>query len=190
MGRGGFVKPALLVIDMLNDFVYGKLKVKKAKDIIPNIRKLIGAFKSKRLPVIFICDSHIRGIDRELEIWGQHAIRGDWGSEVIDELKPTPDDIIVYKRRYSGFYNTDLDLTLRELKVDTLVLTGVATDICVQHTAADAFYRNYDIIVVSDATATLTDEAHEYALNYMSRVYKAKTLSTSDVLKVIGVKCE
>jgi len=182
------VKPALLIIDMLNDFVYGKLKVPGALDIVGNIRSLIGAFKAKQLPTIYVCDSHVKGVDRELEIWGEHAIRGEWGSEVIDQLKPTPGDIVIVKRRYSGFYATDLDLTLKELNVDTVVLTGVATNVCVQHTAADAFFRNYDIIVVRDATSALSKEAHEYALDYMMRIYKARILTTKEVLELIGVQ--
>jgi len=172
---------ALLIIDMLNDFVYGSLKVPAAKEIVPKIKKLVDLFHSCKKPVIYLRDSHVKGVDLELKLWGEHAIEGTWGSEVIEELKPQAGDFLVAKRRYSGFFATDLDLLLRELKVERLVLTGVVTDICVMHTAADAFFRGYEVIVVSDATASLTPERHERALNYMREVYGAKILSSSDV---------
>jgi len=177
---------ALLIIDMLNDFVHGSLKVPAAKDIAPKIKKLADLFRSHKKPVIYIKDSHVKGVDLELRLWGEHAIEGTWGSEVIEELRPQASDFIVAKRRYSGFFATDLDLLLRQLMVVKLVLTGVVTDICVLHTAADAFFRGYEVIVVSDATASLTPERHERALNYMKEVYGAKILSSSDVEVMIS----
>ena len=177
---------ALLIIDMLNDFIKGSLKIPRAEEIINNIKRLINKFHAYKMPVIYVNDSHIKGVDRELSLWGQHAIEGSWGSQVIDELKPMEGDFIVKKRRYSGFFSTDLDLLLNELNVKSLVLTGVATDICVQHTAADAFYRGYEVIVVSDATAALNDERHERALSYMREVYGAKILKTAEVEEMIS----
>ena len=184
------MKPVLLVIDMLNDFIKGKLKISEADNITPNIRRLIEVFHEKELPVIYVCDSHIKGVDYELKIWGEHAIKGTWGAKVIDELAPKEVDYVVYKRRYSGFFETDLDLLLRELKVDTLVLVGVSTNVCVQHTAADAFFRNYKIIVISDATAAFTKEAHEQALQYMKEIYKAEVLSTEEFIEKLGEQFE
>jgi nicotinamidase-related amidase len=175
------VNVALLIIDMLNDFVHGSLKVPAAKDIIPRVRKLAELFRSHKKPVIYLRDSHVKGVDLELRLWGEHAVEGTWGSEVIEELRPQADDFVVAKRRYSGFFATDLDLLLRELKIKKLVLTGVVTDICVLHTAADAFFRGYEVMVVSDATASLTPERHERALSYMKEVYGARILSSSDV---------
>ncbi|MEM0232476.1 MAG: isochorismatase family cysteine hydrolase [Candidatus Nezhaarchaeales archaeon] len=172
---------ALLIIDMLNDFVYGSLKLPTAKDIIPNIKRLIDAFRTQKMPVIYVNDNHVRDVDLELKLWGQHAITGTWGSEVVEELRPQENDFVVSKRRYSGFFATDLDLLLRELNVKSLILTGVATDICVLHTAADAFFRGYEVIVVSDATASLARDRHERALNYMKEVYGAKILSTAEI---------
>ncbi len=177
------MKPALLVIDMLNDFVKGSLKIPGAERIVDNIKVLVDEFRRLNLPVIYVCDSHIKGVDQELKIWGDHAIRGTWGAQVIDELKPDERDFIVLKRRYSGFFQTDLELLLKELEVDTVVLTGVSTDICVQHTAADAFFRGYKIVVVEDATAAFTDEHHRNALEYMKRVYKARIIQTRQLLE-------
>ncbi len=176
-------RPALLIIDMVKDFVHGKLPVPGAKDIIPNINKLRKVFKDKGLPVIHVTDAHIPGVDKELVLWGDHAVKGSEGAEIVEELAPDDREYRVCKRRYSGFYATDLDLLLRELEVDTIIATGVATDICVQHTVADAFFRGYRVIVVSDATATLNKDYHQHALEYMRRVYGAKILSTERVVE-------
>ncbi len=173
---------ALLVIDMLNDFVSGRMKCGDAAKIIPKIKALTEVFRNKGLPVIYICDTHYPGVDRELELWGDHAIAGTWGAEVVDELKPQERDFLVRKRRYSGFFQTDLDLLLRELKVDRLALTGIDTNICVRHTAADAFFKGYRVAVVKDAVASWDGvEGNEKGINYMSEIYGAETLEAEEV---------
>ncbi len=176
---------AILVIDMLNDFIKGKLKCDRAQKIIPNIKKVLEESRKKNIPVIYIKDSHIKGVDNELKIWGEHALKGDKGSEIIDELKPEDKDFVIEKRRYSAFFQTDLDLLLRELNIDTVVLTGVTTDICVKHTAADAFFRGYNIIVLEDCVESFDEYSHKNALEYMKKVYKARILSSSEFLKEI-----
>ena len=115
--------------------------------------------------------------------WGPHAITGDKGSEIIDELKPGREDYVIEKRRYSGFYEADLDLTLRELGVEVLILTGLHTNCCVKHTAADAYFRGYKIIAPEDATEDLTKEDHDHGLEEMKKFYKAEVTTTSDVIR-------
>ncbi len=174
---------AVIVIDMLNDFVRGKLKCERAERIIPNIKRLIDEARRRNLPIIYTKDSHIKNVDKELELWGEHALKGTNGSEIIDELKPTDKDYVIEKRRYSAFFQTDLDLLLRELNVDTLILTGISTDVCVKHTAADAFFRGYKIVVVEDCVEAFTEEGHKSALEYMKRIYGAKIVKLSELLK-------
>ena len=131
-------KPAILVVDMLNDFVYGALTCERGKAIVPATAKLLNTAREKGVPVIFCNDAHIKDIDRELALWGDHAIAGTPGAEVIPELGLSERDYVVPKRRYSGFFQTDLDILLRELGVKTLVMTGLHTHMCVRHTSADA----------------------------------------------------
>lgn len=182
------MKPAVLVIDMLNDFVKegGALRVERAERIVPKLRSLLEWARQKGIPVIYACDAHIKGVDRELELWGEHAIKGTWGAQVIEELKPREGDYVVEKRRYSAFFATDLDLLLRELNVDTLILTGLVTNVCVQHTAADAYFRGYRLVVVSDCCEALTAEDHEAALEYMRRVYGADVKTAEQVMAELG----
>ncbi|RLF23598.1 MAG: cysteine hydrolase [Thermoprotei archaeon] len=173
---------AVLVIDMLKDFVTGALKCERAKDIIPNISKILEAARAHKIPVIYTNDSHLPDIDAEFRLWGPHAIKGTDGAEVVDELKPKSGDYIVEKRRYSAFFQTDLDILLRELKVDTLILTGIHSTVCVLHTAADAFFRGYRVIVVEDATTTFTVEEHKRALDYMKNIYGAEIMKTDEII--------
>jgi len=180
------MKPAVLVIDMLNDFVKGSLKVEGADQAASKIAKLLAEARRRKVPVIYACDSHVPGVDRELEAWGPHALRGSWGAKIIDELAPSDGDFVVEKRRYSAFYATDLDLLLRELSVDTLILTGVATEICVQHTAADAFYRGYSIVVVEDCVKGLSEDAHRRGLEAMKTLYKAKVVNLDEALSLLA----
>lgn len=121
--------PAILVVDMLNDFVTGALTCDRAKAIVPATAELLDAARKAGVPVIFCNDAHIAGIDRELRLWGDHAIAGTEGAEVIPELKLSDKDYVVPKRRYSGFFQTDLDILLRELGIQTVVMT-VSTPTC------------------------------------------------------------
>ncbi|OYT62588.1 MAG: nicotinamidase [Thermofilum sp. ex4484_15] len=179
---------ALLVIDMLNDFIRGKLALRGAETIIGNIAALIKGARDSGTPVIYLCDSHLKGIDHELKLWGDHALKGEIGSKIIDELSPTRRDYVVEKRRYDGFMGTDLDLLLRELKADEVILTGLATDICVLHTAAGAFFRGYGIVVVKDATLATKPERQEIFLNYMREIYGAKLMVTEEVLSKLFIR--
>lgn len=165
---------ALLIIDMLNDFVKpeGTLYVPKAEAIIPNIKKRLDGARRNKTIVIYLTDAHIPG-DVEFEAWGTHAIPGTWGHKIVHELKPREGEYTIHKRKYSAFYGTDLDPLMRDLKIDQIVVTGTLTNICVYYTSVDAVMRNYKVIVPRDCVAALTDEEHNFALSQMERVLKA-----------------
>lgn len=163
-------KEALLVIDMLNDFVLpgAPLEVPAARAIIPVIRNEIDKAHAVGNPVIYVCDAH-EPDDREFRKfgWPAHAVKGTRGAEIIEELKPAEEDTVIYKRTYSGFFGTILDATLKRLGVDCLRLTGDVTHICVLFTASDAVLRDYSVTVVESGVAGLTREDHEAALRIM-----------------------
>ncbi|NOZ69816.1 MAG: cysteine hydrolase [Deferribacteres bacterium] len=164
---------ALLVIDMLNDFVLegAPLEVPETRKIIPAIKREIQRARESGGRVIYICDAHDRD-DREFTKfgWPAHAVRGTKGAEIIDELRPGKEDIVIEKTTYSGFYNTALDETLKKLGVERLRLTGCVTHICVMFTASDAVLRDYKVEVVEDGVAGLAKEDHEAALRIMKNV--------------------
>lgn len=163
---------ALLVIDMLNDFAHpkGALYAPPAREIIPKIGEKIKEAREKGWLVLYLCDAH-RPDDKEFETFPPHCLENSWGGEVVAELSPREKDYIVRKRRYSGFFATELDLLLRENGVEELHLTGCLTDICVLFTCADAYFRGYKLFVSSGATAALTPTDHLNALNLMKKAF-------------------
>lgn len=175
------MKPAIIVIDVIKDFVSGVLGSDRATVIIPNIRKLLEHARGLGIPIIYVTDSHLSEGDLEFDLWPRHAVEGSEGAEIVDEIKPEEGDHHLTKRRYSCFYATGLDALLRELGVDTLILTGLVTNICIQHTAADAFFRGYKIQIPEDCVEAPTEEAHRSSLSYMHEMYNAEIMK-SDAL--------
>jgi nicotinamidase-related amidase len=169
-------KSAVLVMDMLYDFFYGNLKCERCKKIIPHVKKLISLARKNKIPVIYVCDTH-RKNDPEFKKWPPHAIEGTKGGKILSDLKPKEFDFLVRKRRYGGFWHTDLDLLLRELGIKHLIISGVLADICIQHTAAEAFFLGYKITIPKETTEALSDEAREWAFKYMEYLYGAKIVS-------------
>lgn len=165
--------PALLVLDMLDDFVTGALANPRAVPLVPRIAALATTARAQGWPVVYVNDAHLPG-DFEERIWGPHAMAGTPGARVVDALAPEPGDLVLTKRVYSGFHETGLDASLRARGVDTVVLAGVLTDICVRHTAADAFYRGYRIVVPPDAVDALSARAHDEGLEYLRMAYGAE----------------
>lgn len=168
---------ALLVIDMLNDFVRenGALPVPDAKNIIEPLKRLLDRARSEGWHVIYLADTH-EPDDKEFEVWGAHAVKGTWGNEVIDELKPQEGEVVIPKRRFSGFFGTDLDLTLREKGVTEVVVTGVLTNICVMYTATDAYQRGYRVIVPRNCVAAVDPDMHRFALRQLKEVVGAEII--------------
>lgn len=175
-------KPAILVVDMLNDFVTGSLACERGKAIVAATAQLLDAAREADVPVIFCNDAHVKDIDRELAIWGDHAIAGTPGAQVIPELGLSDSDYVVPKRRYSGFFQTDLDILLRELGVKTVVMTGLHTHMCVRHTSADAFCLGYDVVVAKEATDSFTEEDYLGGLAYLKTCYGAEAYGNEELI--------
>lgn len=183
-------RKAVIVIDMLNDFVTGDLKCERALHIIPNLKKLIAKAREKNVPVIYSNDAHLPIDDEVVKKWGKHALKGTKGAEVIPELKSKEKDFVVEKRTYSSFFETGLDMLLRSLYkgegVKTVILTGLHTNICVRHTAAGAFFRGYNIIVATDGVEAFTEEDHQQGLKYLKDVYNAKIMTVEQITREFG----
>ncbi len=174
---------ALVVVDMQKDFCYedGALFVgKHVRDIFEPLRKAIEWARGKGIPVIFTQDWHLEN-DSEFNMWPKHCVAGSEGAEVIDELDPKPEDYYVRKRRYSAFLATDMDLLLKELGVERLIVGGIVTNICVLHTVVDALMRGYDVVVLKDCTTALDDYGYEYGLKHMETL-GAKVVLSEELL--------
>jgi nicotinamidase-related amidase len=168
---------AVIVVDMQKDNVGAFCRA-----IVPNIQLLLKEARAKGISVIFACDS--RYPDDFIFTKSGHpvrTIRGTEGVEVIDELGPGPTDLIVEKRMLSAFFGTDLDFTLRQKGIRTLVVAGVATWACVLKTAFDAVELGYEVIIPADCCASPSPEDHESALKVLGRLRIVKP-SVRDVI--------
>ncbi|MCI1645993.1 MAG: cysteine hydrolase [Olsenella sp.] len=178
---------ALLVIDVLvtdtSDAVYAPNPEEEA--LVANAAQLTHAAREAGMPVVFLCDQHIPGVDRELELWGEHGVKGKAHPHPALMAGSSPRDFVIPKRRYSGFFQTDLDLTLRELGVKTVIAVGEDTNICVLHTLADAWNLGYGSIVVSDATRTFLVGTQDGALEHMKRCFGTEVATTEQVISAL-----
>jgi len=171
------LRPALIIVDMLNDFIDGALATPEAKSTVSPARRVLEVFRSNGWPVVYVNDAHYP-TDIEMPLWGPHAMKGTRGAEVYSGLAPRQGEYVIEKHTYSGFYGTALDHVLRSLGVDTVVLVGLDADICVRHTAADAFFRGYKVVVVRDAVVARIDKDWE---TYYKKVYGAAVLDSDEV---------
>ena len=171
---------AILVIDVLG----GTDPIPEAfVEPIGACVSIVKAARAKGVSVIFSDDNHIPAYDREVELWGEHGIRGTQGGEPVAAFDLQPGDIVIPKRRYDGFFQTDLDLTLRELGVDTLIAVGADANICVLQTLAGAYFRGYKTIVPADAVWTFLVGTYEGALEYYTRCYDTRVVESKTILE-------
>lgn len=161
-------RAAVLVVDMVNDFC----KPGGAM-VLPGYERLVGpqlavieAARAAGAPVVWVHDSHRPGLRRDREFLKRtpHCVEGTWGVEIIDDLGARPDELHVNKRRYSSFFQTDLDLTLKDMLVNQVIVFGVVTNICVRSTVHDAFFLGYDVIVPADCCAATGPREQESSL--------------------------
>lgn len=174
---------ALLLIDVIND-----LEFPEADQLLPHALQMaqqIAALKRRvkqaGLPVIYVNDNFGRWRSN-FQAQVEHCLRdGVRGRPIVELLRPDEDDYFVLKPKHSGFFATTLDTLLRYLEVKTVILTGIAANICVLFTANDAYMRDFALIVPSDCVASNSIEENEYALGEMRKVLKADTTASTDL---------
>jgi ureidoacrylate peracid hydrolase len=178
---------ALLVVDMLNDFCEpgGAMELPAGRQIYGPLQRLVTSCRERGIPVVWVCDEHPSPLDWEFEKRTVHCMAGTWGAQIVGALEVAPDDFHIRKRRYSGFFETDLDLRLRELNVRHVIATGVAANICVRSTVHDAFFRGYDVIVPRECVAG-SDVREEESTLWDIETHYGTVCPLDDVLRVVG----
>ena len=177
---------ALLVIDAIDslpdveDSVYDNEPTPEMAAFRNSLAKVVDLAHQAGVPVVYANDAHIPGIDHELELWAPHGIAGR--TRIFPEVNVADSDLVITKRRYSGFFETDLDLTLRELGVDTVIAVGEDTNICVLHTLADAYFLGYASVVVEDATRTFLCGTQEAGIEHFVKCYGSRIVSTDEIV--------
>ncbi len=170
----------MLVVDMLVGFLepgHNLYCGDDARKIVPRVRRLIEEEQARGSRVFFVCDSHDPD-DLEFQMFPVHCVKGTGEAEVIQELSGY-EGVTVLKRRYSAFFETDLERRLAELAPDKVIICGVCTDICVMHTAADARNRDYAVEVPTDCVASFDPKAHSYALEHMEKILGVELVQSS-----------
>jgi ureidoacrylate peracid hydrolase len=190
--RGHKISPALVVIDVQNGFVskggsYDLLGMETShyQQVIPKIARLISLCRNAGVPVFYTQAVREKsGIDlltrshkilpkaREERIRKRPiCVRDTWDAGIVDEIKPAPEDHVVVKRRDSAFHDTEIGVWLKSLGVDTLLFCGIDTSICVETSLRDAFNNGYDVVLVSDATASGNRKHFESTLEIVKDYY-------------------
>ncbi len=158
-------RAALLVVDMQHFFLdpASPTYTCGGPAILPNLIKIITAFRSADRPVIFTRHvHHADGSDAGIMGWWWKGmcLEGSPESEIHKEISPRINEKVIFKHRYSAFYNTDLETVLRVLKIEDIVITGIMTNMCCESTARDAYYRDYRVFFPADGTGSITEEMH------------------------------
>ena len=199
---------ALIVVDVQNDFcAKGGMLDREGFDmrmlqaIVPNLTNFIGKAREIGLTIIYIQTIHNSENNWYLsDVWLEQAKRtrkgayieypgcaqNSWGAEFYQGIKPLAGEITVNKHNFSAFVDTDLNLILRSKGIRTLIMSGVATNVCVESTARDGFMKDYYIIFLKDCTATFSEEMHNNTLKNID-LFFGEVVSTSDVLKCWGI---
>ncbi len=203
-------RTALLVVDMQNDFLHpdgwfprlGFDPAPLAK-VIPKLTELTGAARGAGVQVIWL-NWGVRPDRAELSApilnkmsaggtrpvyadpsvpgRGRILVTGDWGAQLVDELKAEPSDLIIHKHRLSGFHDNELDSVLRNRGIDTLLFSGTNTDRCVFSTLCDASFLGYGCLMVTDACATGSPAYVTDAIHYLVRLLYGVTLRSDDLM--------
>jgi ureidoacrylate peracid hydrolase len=190
-------RTALLIVDVQNDFCADGAHFARCGADLPPIQQavthlvpLLDVARQAAVTVVFvqaIYDEKFVGgpeLDRRAAsgtTWPR-CVDGTWGADFF-LVRPTPDDFVVRKHRYSGFLGTDLDVILRARGVRTVVMAGVATDVCVESTARDAFMRDYHVVVVSDCTAATRPDIQVPTLERLGAYFGVVT-SSSELMQI------
>jgi ureidoacrylate peracid hydrolase len=161
-------RAAVVAVDMINEFCKpgGKMVLPGYETLVPPQLSVIDAARKAGAPVIWVHDSHRRNMRRDREFLKRtpHGEEGTWATEIIDDLGARASEIHVIKHRYSSFFQTDLDVTLKDMQVDQLIVFGVVTNICVRSTVHDAFFNGYEVVVPRDCCAATGPREQESTL--------------------------
>ncbi len=176
-GRPAGSQTALLLIDVINtlDFPGAAELIRESRALARRIERLAARARARRIPVVYVNDNFGRWRSDWRQVIEVCLAESSAGRDMAARLQPHPEDYFVLKPRHSGFYSTTLDLLLRDLDVGTVVLAGVATDVCILFTANDAYMRGYEVIVPSDCVAAESRSRSTEALEQIRSVLKART---------------
>lgn len=181
-------KTALLIVDMVKDFTApdGLVFYPQNLEILPRIQRVLNRCREKGILIVFLQHCNRKGKpDRKAAAMRPNCIEGSTGIE-IDPMLPVDmeKDYVIRKRRYSGFFGTDLDLVLRENAIENLIIVGTKTNCCIRATVTDAFYLDYNPYVVSDCVGTNSETVNQVHLEDIKK-YLGTVLTTEELFRLL-----
>jgi nicotinamidase-related amidase len=173
----------LLIIDMISDFEFedGEKLFANAEPIAENIARLRKKAKKAGVPVVYVNDNFGKWQSDFKKLLSHCLDENVRGSSVVRLLEPEDDDYFVLKPKHSGFFSTTLDVLLEYLGAETLILTGVATNICVLFTANDAYMRDFELVVPADCVAANLTEQSDLTLEFLEKILKADVRPSTEI---------
>lgn len=174
---------ALLLIDVINDFEFPRADelFRCALPMAPRIAELKRNARAANVPVIYVNDNFGRWRSNQVELLTHCVSEGVRGKPFVEQLAPDKYDYFVLKPKHSGFYQTPLELLLKHLGSERLVLAGVSTNSCILFTANDAYMRDLEVYVPPDCVAACSNQEHESALEEMKLMLKAKLIPSTEL---------
>jgi nicotinamidase-related amidase len=176
-------KSALLLIDVINDLDFSEAEslLQFAEPMAKQIAELSERARAAKMPIVYVNDNFGRWRS-DFKAQVRHCLRPDArGRKIVELLRPAETDYFVLKPKHSGFFSSTLDTLLAYLGIETVILTGIAANICVLFTANDAYMRDLRIIVPEDCVASNTKELNDYALMQMRTVLKSTIIRSDDL---------
>lgn len=196
-------RSALIIQDLQNDVISeggafadsGAPVHAKSQNVVENVSRIAEAARVAGTPVIhihYIVEEGAVGLKQNAPLFqgvkeAGALVRGSWGAAPADGLEPQPGDHVVEKMRMNGFYETRLDILLRGLGTETLLITGAWTNMSIEHTARHGADAGYEVMIVSDGTSTTGDEWQHAALNY-AVTNVGRVVSTENLLQALGAR--
>jgi biuret amidohydrolase len=186
-------KAALLIIDVTKGSLLPPDKtpipIFDAQSAVDNIKVVLGSARQAGIPIIFFQELHRREMvdfGRELDgVEDVHCLEGSEDVEFIEDLKPMDGEFTIGKRRYSCFFSTDLNILLKGLQVETLIICGFLTDVCVHYTSADAHQHDYYVRVMHDCVRGSSPEAHQASLNAIKYLQTASETNSAEIIALL-----
>jgi nicotinamidase-related amidase len=171
-------RSALLVVDVINhfDFPDGQQLLSQARRMAKPLEDLLRFCRSKEIPIVYVNDN-FGDWRRNFNELIESCRTSDSVTAFVTSLQPDSTAYYILKPNYSGFYQTSLEVLLRALGVNNLILTGLATDRCIEFTAKDAYMRRYGIYIPADCCAAVQQKFHSRSIDYMGRILGADTAS-------------
>lgn len=181
-------KTAILVVDMVYDFTNenGLVFYPQNKEVLPNVRQAVDVCRQHDAMVVYLQHCYRKGkFDKNLLTMRQNCIEGSGGEEIDPALEVLPEDYVIKKRRYSGFFGTDLDLVLREHDIRRVIVVGTKTNCCIRATVTDAYNLDYDVYVLRECVATNDPIVNEVHLSDIGK-YLGHVVSLQDLDRILS----